>query len=104
MSTTTLARRKELAVEAGQTILNLLAAGIPWDRITIPMIASSMGFSSVYVSTRVGISEAQAQALKIGLAEKHPQLICQLALAGDRRVKRLLSIDELVKAFREAIK
>lgn len=99
---TTPSRRRELLHQSAQAVLDLLAAGIPFDRVTVPMIASSVGFSDVYISTRVGLVDAKAEAVKLGIAEKHPQLLCQLALSGDRRVLKLGS-DELVKAFRKAI-
>lgn len=87
---------------SAQAILDLVAAGLPFDRVSVPMIAANIGFSDVYISTRVGLAEAKAEAQRLGIAERHPQLLCQLALAGDRRVRKF-SADELVKAFRAAI-
>lgn len=99
---TTPSRRKELLQQSAQAVLDLLATGTPFDRVTVPMIASCVGFSEVYISTRVGLAEAKNEAVRIGLGEKHPQLLCQLALAGDRRIKRF-DKEDLVKAFRAAI-
>ena len=100
---TTPSRRQELLAASAQTVLDLLATGVSLDRVTIPMIAGCLGFSSVYISTRVGLIEAKAEAVRLGIAERHPHLVCQLALAGDRRARKL-GVEELVKAFRAAIK
>lgn len=99
---TTPTRRQQLLQASAQAVLDLLAAGISLDRVTVPMIAGNLGFSNVYISTRVGLQEAKNEAIRAGLAERHPQLVCQLALAGDRRVRKIPN-EELVKAFRSAI-
>lgn len=101
-SKTTPTRRQELLKVSARAVLDLLRVGFTLDSVTIPLIASNVGFSSVYISTRVGLQEAKAEAIRVGLIEKHPHLLAQLALSGDRRVKKIDPL-ELVKAFRAAI-
>jgi hypothetical protein len=101
-SKTTPTRRQELLKVSARAVLDLISAGFTLDAVTVPLIAASVGFSSVYISTRVGLLDAKAEAIRLGIAERHPHLLAQLALSGDRRVKKFTT-DELVKAFRAAI-
>jgi len=95
-------RRQQLREEAARACLTLLEQGHHIDHLTMPKIAGLMGFSTVYISTRVGLEDARAQAIQLGLAENHPHLLCQLALQADRRVRKLPPAT-LVNAFRSIV-
>lgn len=80
-------RRETLRQQAAQAVLDLLAEGKHLSEISVGLIAERMGFSKVYVSTRVGLGVALHEAIETGVKRKHPQLLAQLALMKHPRVK-----------------
>lgn len=95
-------RRQQLREGAARACLDLLAQGFHIDHLTMPKIAALMGFSTVYISTRVGLEEARSLAITMGLTEKNPYLLCQLVLQNDRRVRKL-DPKILLAAFRSIL-
>ena len=95
-------RREQLRSQAAQACLTLLEQGHHIDRLTMPHIAHLMGFSTVYISTRVGLEDARALAIEEGLRQENPWLLCQLAIQNDRRVRKLPK-ETLVRAFRSIL-